>query len=296
MLARVAARSQEMSVRVAIGARRWALASQALTESLVLSLGGALLGLALSYSGSRLLVAFMTEGTVSLDLRPDLRVLFVTLLAGAITGILFGLAPTWYSSRQDPAVVLQQASRSLAGGAGRLGKGLIITQVALSLVLLLGAGLLIGTFQRLRSVNLGFHKDNLLEINLNAKPGAYEKLNMKSYHQQLIERVSNLPGVLSAGLSDITVPGPVGAQEQQKVSATSEDPNTGFHVMAIGVTTWPGFFNTLVIHLLSGRDFQLTDDDKHPHVAIVSRSLAERLFSHGDAVGQHVRYSFWPEF
>ncbi len=296
MLARGAARSQEMSVRVAIGASRWALASQALTESLVLSLGGALLGLALSYSRSRLLVAFMTEGTVSLDLRPDLRVLFVTLLAGAITGILFGLAPTWYSSRQDPAVVLQQASRSLAGGAGRLGKGLVIAQVALSLVLLLGAGLLIGTFQRLRSVNLGFDKNSLLEIILNAKPGGYENVDMNSYHQQLVERVSDLPGVRSAGLANISIPGPVGAQELQKISPTSEDPNTGFHVMAVGVTIWPGFLNTLGIRLLRGHDLQLTDDAKHPHVAIVSESLAERLFLHGDAVGQRVRYSFWPEF
>jgi predicted permease len=296
MLARSAARSQEMSVRVAIGASRWALAGQVLTETLVLSLGGALLGLALSYSGSRLLVAFMTDGTVSLDLRPDLRVLFVALLVGVLTGILFGLAPTWHSSRQDPAVVLQQASRSLAGGAGKLGKGLIITQVALSLVLLLGAGLLVGTFQRLRSVNLGFDKHNLLEIHLNAKPGGYGNLNANSYHQQLIERISNLPGIRSAGLAALSIPEPPGAQEQQKVSATSEDPNTGFHVMAIGATVWPGFLDTLGIHLLRGRQIQLTDDAQHPHVAIVSESLAERLFPRGDAVGQHVRYSFWPEF
>lgn len=296
MLARAAARSQEMSVRVAIGANRWALAGQVLTESLVLSLGGALLGLALSYSGSRLLVAFMTEGTVSLDLRPDLRVLSVALLVGLMTGILFGLAPTWHSSRQDPVVVLQHASRSLAGGAGKLGKVLIITQVALSLVLLLGAGLLVGTFQRLRSVNLGFDKNNLLEIVLNAKPGAYENVSRNSYHEQLIERVSGLPGVRSAGLASLSIPGPVGAQEQQKVSATSEDADTGFHVMANGVTIWPGFLNTLGIHFLRGRGFQPTDDAKHPHVAIISESLAERLFPRGEAVGQHVRYSFWPEF
>ena len=286
MLARAAARSQEMSVRVAIGASRWALAGQVLTESLVLSLGGALLGLALSYSGSRLLVAFMTEGTVSLDLRPDLRVLSVALLVGLMTGILFGLAPTWHSSRQDPAVVLQHASRRLAGGAGKLGKGLIITQVALS----------VGTFQRLRSVNLGFDKNNLLEIILNAKPGGHENVSRNSYHEQLIERVSSLPGVRSAGLASLAIPGPVGAQEQQKVSATSEDPNTGFHVMANGVTIWPGFLNTLGIRFLRGHGFQRTDDAKHPHVAIISESLAERLFPGGEAVGQHVRYSFWPEF
>ena len=296
LLARAAARSQEMSVRVAIGASRWALAGQVLTESLLLSLGGALLGLALSYWGSRLLVAFMTEGTISLDLRPDWRVLSVALLIGVMTGILFGLAPIWHSSRQDPATVMQQGSRSLAGGAGKLGKGLIIAQVALSLVLLLGAGLLVGTFQRLRSVNFGFDKHSLLEIILNAKPGGYENLNMNSYRQQLIERVSNLPGVRSAGLAGISIPGAVGAQELQKVSATSEDPNTGFHVMANDVTIWPGFLNTLGIDLLRGRGLQLTDDAKHPHVAIVSEGLARRLFPNGDAVGQHVRYSFWPEF
>ena len=296
LLARAAARSQEMSVRVAIGASRWALASQVLTESFVLSLSGALLGLALSYSGSRLLVAFMTEGAVSLDLRPDTRVLFVTLCVGVMTGVLFGLAPIWQSSRQDPTTVLQQASRSVAGGAGKLGKGLIITQVALSLVLLLGAGLLVGTFQRLRSVSLGFDKHNLLEIILNAKPGGHENLNMNNYHQQLIERISNLPGIRSAGLAALSIPEPPRAQEQQKVSATSEDPNTGFHVMAIDATIWPGFLNTLGIDLLRGRGLQLTDDAKHPHVAIVSESLAERLFPRGDAVGQHVRYGFWPEF
>ncbi|HEX8878396.1 MAG TPA: ABC transporter permease [Candidatus Acidoferrum sp.] len=296
LLARAAARSQEMSVRIAIGASRLALAGQVVTESLVLSLSGALLGLILSYWGGRLLVAFMTEGTVSLDLRPDLRVLSVALLVGVMTGVLFGLVPTWHSSRQDPAIVLQHGSRGLAGGAGKLGKGLIIAQVALSLVLLLAAGLLVGTFQRLGSVNLGFDKNNLLEIILNAKPGGYENVNMNSYHQQLIERVSGLPGVRSAGLANRPIPGPAGPQERQKVSATSEDPNTGSHVMADGVTIWPGFLNTLGVHLLRGHGFQLTDDARHPHVAIVSESLAERLFPHGDAVGQHVRYSFWPEF
>jgi predicted permease len=295
MLGRAASRSHEMSVRVAIGASRAALSAQVLTESLVLSFAGALLGLLLSYWGSYLLVSFMTEGTASLDLRPDLRVLSLAVGLALLTALLFGLAPAWRSSRQDPASVLQQGSRGLAGGAGKLSKMLIVSQVALSLVLLLGAGLLVGTFQKLRALDLGFDKDNLLEITLNAKPGGYQNLNMASYHEQLIERLSSLPGVRSVSLAAIDIPGP-GAQEKQKVSATSEDPNTGFHVMADGVTVWPGFFNTLGIRLLSGQDFQLTDDQKHPHVAIVGKSLAERLFPNGDAIGQHVRYSFWPDF
>lgn len=214
----------------------------------------------------------MTEGTVSLDLRPDLRVLSIALFVGVFTGILFGLVPTWHSSRRDPAIVLRQGVRSLAGGASKLGKALIVTQVALSLVLLLGAGLLVGTFQRLRSLNPGFDKDNLLEIVLNPKPGGDQNVNMNSYHEQLIEGTSNLPGVRSVGLADISIPGPEGVQEQQKVSATSEDPITGFHVLANTVTIWPGFFNTLGIRLLSGSDFQLMDDEKHPRLAIVSKS------------------------
>lgn len=296
LLARAAARSQEMSVRVAIGASRWALAGQVLTESLLLSLGGALLGLALSYWGSRVLVASMTEGTVSFDLRPDLRVLSIALFVGVLTGILFGLAPTWHSSRQDPAVVLQQGSRSLAGGANKLGKALIVAQVALSLVLLLGAGLLVRTFQELRSLDLGFEKNNLLEITPQAKPGGDRKLNLNVYHRQLIERISSVPGVRSVGLADVDIPSPELPEQKQKVSVTSEDPNTGFHVMATEVSIWPGFFNSLGIRMLAGRDFQLSDDEKHPGLAIVSKSLAERLFPNGNAIGQRVRYSFWPDF
>jgi predicted permease len=293
MLARAAARRREMSVRVAIGASRWALAEQVLTESLVLSLSGALLGLALSYWGSRLLVAFMTEGTVSLDLRPDLRVLAIALLVGVFTGILFGLAPTWHSSRQDPAIVLQQGSRSLAGGASKLGKALIITQVALSLVLLLGAGLLVRTFQELRSLDLGFEKDNLLEMIPHAKPG-HQNLDTNSYHRQIIERISNMPGVRSVGLADISIPDPQPWRET--ASPMSEDPNTGARILASGVTIWPGFFKTIGIRLIAGRDFEVADDEHHPHIAIVSRSFAERLFVNGDPIGRRIRFGFMPQF
>src|SRR5438067_2492382 len=294
MLARAAARSQEMSVRVAIGASRWALAAQVLTESLVLSLSGALLGLALSYWGSRLLVAFMTEGTVSLDLRPDLHVLSVVLFVGVFTGILFGLAPTWHSSQQDPSVVLQQSSRSLAGGAGKLGKALIITQVALSLVLLLGAGLLVRTFQQLRSLDLGFRKDNLLEVIPTAKPTGDQNVDMNSYHNEQIKRVSNIPGVRSVGYADISIPSPWAWRET--ASPTSEDPNTGARLMVNGVFILPGFFKTLAIRLTAGRDFAEGDDDHHPHLAIVSKSFAERLFVNGDAIGKHIRFGFMPQF
>ena len=280
-------------MRAAIGASRGALAGQVLTESLLLSLVGALFGLILSYWGSRVLVAFMTEGSVSLDLRPDLRVLSLALFVGVLTGILFGLAPTWHSSRQDPAVILQPGSRSLAGEAGTLGKVLIITQAALSLVLLLGAGLLVRTFQDLRSLDLGFKKDNLLEIIPHAKPGGHQNLDMNSYQSQLIERISNMPGVRSVGLADISIPNPQPWRET--ASPMSEDPHTGSRIMANGVRIWPGFFKTLGTRLIAGRDFEVADDERHPHLVIVSRSFAERLFVNGDALGKRVRFGFMPD-
>src|SRR5215469_5372873 len=293
-LARAASRSHEMSVRVAIGASRAALAVQVLTESLALSLGGALLGLVLSYWGSRSLVVLMTEGTVSLDLRPDLRVVSIALSVGVFTGLLFGLAPIWHSSRQDPAIVLQQGSRSLTGGVGKLGKTLIITQVALSLVLLLGAGLLVRTFQRLRSLDLGFDQDDVLEVILNAKPGGYQNQDMNSYHRQLIEQISNIAGVHSVGFAGISIPDPEPWRET--ASPMSEDANTGARIMANGVDIGPGFFGTLGIRLIAGRDFGTTDDDRHPRLVIVSRSFAERLFANGDAIGKHIRFGFMPQF
>ena len=211
MLARAAARSHEMSVRVAIGATRWSLVRQVLSESLTLSLTGALFGLALAFWGSRLLVLLMTEGNlvpVSLNLRPDLRVLSLTVFVAILTGILFGLAPAWRSSREDPMSVLQQNARSLSGGAGRLSKALIVTQVALSLILLLGAGLFVRTFQRLRSVDLGFNQSRLLEVRLNPRPGGYDNLDMASYHKQLTQRIACVPGVISVGFSHASIPSP----------------------------------------------------------------------------------------
>ena len=117
---------------------------------------------------------------------------------------------------------------------------------------------------------------------------------MNSYHKQLIEQISNIPGVRSVSLADISIPSPQSSRET--ASPTSEDPNTGARIMARGVTIWPGFFKTVGIRLIAGRDFAVADDDRHPHLAIVSRSFAERLFLNGDAIGKHIRLGFMPEF
>jgi len=296
LLARAAARSHETSVRVALGATRLTLARQVLTESLALSACGALLGLALAYWGSRLLVALMAEGyltPVVFDLRPDWRVLSLTASVAILTGILFGLAPAWRCSREDPATVLQQTAHSLTGATGKLGHVLIVTQVALSMVLLLGAGLLVRSFRRLCSVNLGFAKESVLELDLTPRPGAYQNLDVNHYHQQLVERISNLPGVVSLGFSDVTMRR--GPQWQEMASPMSETPTPSAGVMAHAAMVTPGFFRSLGVSLVRGRDFDWNDDEHHPHVAILSRGLAARLFPSGDALGQRIRFSFMPE-
>jgi predicted permease len=261
MLARAAARSHEMSVRVALGASRWSLAGQVLTESLALSLTGALLGLAFAYWGSHLLLLLIAQGVsvpVSLDLSPDPRVLLVTMAVAILTGVLFGLAPAWHSSREDPAWVLQQSTRSVSGGAGKLGKALIIGQVALSLILLITAGLFVSSFQRLRSVNLGFQRATLLEIGLYPVPGGYEKLDMSSYHKSLIDRVSSVPGVLSVSFSTGTIPS--SDTWHEAVSPMAIDPSTTNHLIAYAAEVSPGFFKTLGVPLLQGREFLQSDD------------------------------------
>ncbi len=297
MLARAAARSHEMSVRVAIGASRWSVARQVLAECLALSVAGALLGLVFAFSGSRLLVLLMTQGSlfpVALDVSPDLRVLSLTMFVAVLTAISFGIAPAWRCSREDPASVLQQNARSVGGGTGKLSKALIVTQVALSLVLLLGAGLLARSFEKLYSIDLGFQKESVLEIALYPKPGGYQNLNLNSYHKQLVARISSLPGVSSVSFGDATIPSPQGWHDT--VSQMTADSSTGIRLMANAALVSPGFFRTLGIPLLRGRDFNETDDEKHARIAIVNSNLAERLFPNIDAIGKTIRFGFMPDY
>jgi predicted permease len=291
MLARAARHAQEMSLRVALGASRWQLAGRVLAESLALSLGGAFLGILFAYWGSSALVALMTEGAltrVTLDLRPDLRVFGVTMAAAILTGVLFGLAPAWRSARQDPAAVLQHNTRSLGGGGNRMSQALIVAQVSLSLILLLGAGLLVKSFQKLQSLDMGFAKDGLLEVSVHGRPEGHAKTDARVYHQQLIERITRLPGVRAVGFAEDFLPSPEGWHDA--VSVATSDWSRASEVMADTALVSPDFFRTMGMALLRGREFDWTDDEDRPLVAIVSRSLARRLFPNGGAIGQRIRF------
>ncbi|HUN62927.1 MAG TPA: ABC transporter permease, partial [Candidatus Sulfotelmatobacter sp.] len=296
MLARTAQRSREMSIRLALGAKPSALVRQTLTECLTLSFAGAVLGAVLAYFGSTFLAWLLTRyymPPVVIDLRPELRVLAATAAVAVLAGILFGLAPAFRALNEDPVSTLQRNSRGISGGAGRVGKALVIAQIALSFTLLLGAGLLLRTFQKLCSLNLGFTPENLLEVTLSPMPDGYRNLDMTAYHQQFIQRLSAIPGVRSVAFSDARVPGVEGWRDIAS-SLSSDSSVSG--PMVNGTFVSPRFLQTLGVRLLAGRDFRWNDDEHHTFVVVISRSLSERLFPGGQALGQHIRFGVIPDF
>jgi len=294
-LARAAARSQEISTRAALGASRRQIVMLLLAESLLLSAAGALLALAFSYWGSPLLLGLITRRTLApvvLDLRPDWRVFSFTAAVAVLTGTLIGLVPAWQMSGQEPALVLRQR-----GGSRRQalsGKVLIVTQIALSLVLLFGAGLLLRTFENLRWSDPGFQKTGILEAALQPRPDGYKGLDMNAYLRQLVERAAGLPGAASAAFSDLAVP--AGGGWKETVSPAGADGNAGPSVLANLAAVSPGFFKTLAIPLVSGRDFEWSDGQRHSPIAMVDSETARRLFPSGGAIGQRVRFGVQPEF
>jgi predicted permease len=296
-LARAIRRRQEISTRIALGASQWQAVRQFIAETLVLSCSGALLALALSYWGSKLLIALMTRGqTVPalLDVRPDWRILTCAALAAIFTGLLTGLAPAWQLSRRYPGSTLQQSARTLGRGTGRLGKALIISQVAISLILLQTAGLFLRTLESLKSFNPGFEKASVTELDLTPVPGGYQGLDKDSYREQLTEAVAGLPSVRSAAFSSSAILGGDFAWKDTVSRVSASNPADA--VAAAQVIVSPGFFRTLGIPFVAGRDFSWSDDKKHPRAAIVDSLLAKRLFESQDPVGQHVRFGVWPDY
>jgi predicted permease len=294
-LARAASRGHEIGVRIALGASRARLVRQMLTEAVMLSLAGMLGGLAFAYWGSRALSNLIIKETyiipAEVHVTPDLRILGFATAAAVITGILFGLAPAWRSTREDPNAALQARSRVLGSETARLGKGLIVTQVALSLVLLAGAGLFVRTLQKLRAVDPGFRVRGMLDARLSAKPGGYKNVDWFSYYRQLLERISEQPEVASAAIVHMQ-PGGVNAWTEEARLKDANVPATRVDFDMV----MPGAFRVMGIALLRGRDFAWQDDIRAPHVAIVSRTFAEQLVPGKDPIGQIIEITSQPKW
>ena len=295
MLARAAARGREMGVRIALGASRWRIARQMLTESAVLSAAGTVAGFVFATWASKAISSLILGESyivpAGLNLSPDIRILAFTTAIGVLTSVLFGLAPAWRASKEGPIAALRQNAMTIGRQTGILGKGLIVMQVALSLALLAGAGLLIRTLGNLRAVQPGFRTQGVLHASLFPKPGGYKNLDRVSYYRELTERVSSLPQVESAGLAHITMGGVLEWKEKARIRGTNtEGLQTDVQMVM------PGFFRTVGIALLQGQDFNWQHDDKVQRVAIVSRNFAEELFPRGNAIGQHIVLTGRPEW
>ena len=289
LIARATARQKEVAVRLAIGASRGRLIRQLLLESVLLSIAGGAAGLGLAVLMDQALIGFLPAGVIPLDVSssPDARVLGFTLAISVLTGLVFGLAPALQSTRPELAGTLKDQAGAVAGGATvGLRKTLVVLQVSLSLLLLIGAGLFIQSLKNLKDLNPGFHTENLAAFSLDPTLNGYKPERSAQFYRQLLDRLNGLGGVQSAALaviplldgnewdSSVTVEGYTGKQGQ------NAQPHMQF------VT--PGFFDTVGIPLLLGRDFTLRDDTSTQKVAIVNERFARRYFGSDNPLGHHV--------
>jgi putative ABC transport system permease protein len=291
MLSRAAARNHEFGVRATLGASRSRLARQLIIESIMLSVAGTFTGFLLASWGSHGLVDFLFRhiglygyvGAKALNLSPDLRVLGFTASIAILTGVLFGLAPAWHATRENPSSALQQSSRTQGRGTGTLGKSLIVTQVCLSLVLLASAGLFIRTLEKLHEVHPGFRIGGVLRVGLFPKPGAFKNADPLTYFHELTGRISHLPGVVSASFSHVDVGGGYDWPQKVRVHGVS---NELLSSQCDLVT--PDFFRTEGISVLQGRTFTWEDGPHAPHAVVVSEDFAKEVFPRRNAIGQHI--------
>ena len=286
-LGRTAARETELTVRVALGAGRGRIARQILTENLVLAIGGGIAGLALAILGTRALVA-LAPGDLPLvhAVHVDGVVLSFSLAVTLLSGVAFGVVPALQASRQGIEARLRSGGRGLSLGSGRLRRVLVVTEVALAMTLLAGAGLLVRSLARLSSVDPGFRTDHLATFSVTLSPVRYpDAARQEQFTRQLETRLQRLPGVTSAGVSfalPLTNSGfgftfAIGGRPE--VSGP-EEPRAQVRIAT------PDYFRAMGIPIVRGRGFTARDDETAPHVILISQEAARRYWPNEDPIGQ----------
>jgi len=312
LLARAAARRHEMAVRLAIGAGRGRIAGQLLTESVLLGIMGGVAGLLFAFACVRGLVGLIPLSggmPVSLDVTPDLRLFAFTLAVSFVTGILFGLAPALEAIRPDPVTTLREETGSTVSRArGYLRKSLVVLQVALSLMLLVGAGLFVRSLGNLNALETGFRRERTLIVDLDPTRNGYTVQRARDYYERLRQNVEGIPGVRSAALARI-IP-LAGGRWNQFVAIPGYDYKEGERRVIDMNAVTPRFFETLGISIVAGRDFRTEDSPAFtpapptgppppngalrpeelagPHAAIVNESLVKKYFAGRSPVGSRL--------
>jgi predicted permease len=291
LLARSTARQREMAVRAALGAGRGRLIRQTLTESLLLSLTGAALGLLFARWGSRALVALISspQNPLPLDLAPDARILLFTGIAGTATGLLFGLAPALRASGISPNAAMKARGSGIAEGSSRmrLSKSLVVVQVALSLMLVASAGLMLRTFRNLTSANPGFRSSGVLLMHADMTRTRVPPAQLDRVRQEILDHLRAVPGVPSASASDVTPIGVSSWMGHVRTGGQAERPGSDSQVFYNALTD--GYFETLGTPLIGGRDFTPRDSASAPPVVIVNETFAHRFFGKLNPVGRSVQ-------
>jgi len=306
LIARAAARDKEIAVRLALGATRRRIVRLLLVEGLVLAVLGAIAGAGMAYATDRMVFGLLPPDAASLKLSPapDLRILLFTAAVAIVTALVFGLAPALQSTRPDLAPTLKDQAGALAGGArqARFRKALVAAQVALSLLLLVGAGLFVRSLVNLRRLGPGFPTERLLAFNLDPALNAYKVDQSKAFYKQLTEELGALPGVKAAGVASVGIlqdnEWDSGVTVEGHLRAPQE--NTQAYMNSIG----PGYFAALGVPVVAGRDFTVQDTDqiKHgsydddftPRVVIVNEKFARRFFGEANPLGRHVGFGTDP--
>ena len=296
LIARGFLRQREIAVRLSLGASRRQLVRQLLVESLVLSFIGGVAGLAISMVLTRGLLALIpVEGSpLLISARPDLRILSFTLVLTFATGIIFGLLPALRASRPDPWTTLKDTVGSIAGGTGSLflRKGLVTLQVALSFLLLFGAGLFVRSLQNLRTTDTGVELDNLVTFQLSPELSGYTEQRTVQFYDALLARLRSSPGVKSAALA--AVPILSGSEWDSSMSVEGHRAADGEDMQAFMNSLSPGYFETMKIPFLEGRDFTQMDLKEQATVAIVNRRFAEHFFKGNSAIGKRLGWGGGP--
>ena len=314
LLARAASRRKEIAIRVAIGAGRWRLISQFVTEAVILAVIGGLAGLAFAYWSVRVLLSLLPTGTFPLDLHltPDIRLLGFSFLVSLATGLICGIVPALKATRPDVVSALKSDFTQRFARLD-LRKALVVVQVALSLLLLVGAGLFVRSLENLRDLDPGFVRENVLMVETSAGSIGYKGQRIRTFEDRLLSAASRLPGVRVASLASIT---PLegsrwssGIVVQGHPWKPDEKPYLDFNAVS------PRYFETLGIQILQGRDFRDQDNPAFtpdppekpypegkeppeppgpPKVAIVNQSMAKKFFPNESALGK--RFSMGDKF
>ncbi len=285
LLARGAATRFETAIRVALGASRKRLMSQILTESVVLAVLGGAAGLLVAFLGARaiLLVAFRGSHYVPIHPAPSLAVLGFGLLLSVVTGVIFGTAPAWIRSHANPAEALRGAGRSTRDRSSLPRKSLVVIQIALSVVLLIGAGLLTESLGNVENQNFGFQPQHRLIVRVNPALAGYKPSQLYGLYQQLEQRLPQIPGVISASYSNYS---PMRGENwgfDFHIEGRSPNERDDASLDCVG----PYYFQTIGTRLLRGRTIGDQDTPSSPHVAVVNQAFAKKFFPKQDPIGQH---------